>query len=242
VVFFLICIKALTLTSPLFFVLEFGVSIKNHRDGESSLYHVENNETDESRRQQHVLTVPASTLGCNSNHIQRSVVQKAVAVSQTDKKADVPNVAPFCECPESSQYLKQMNIEEHQNKENENPEAQSVNYCNGCTLAVRNEQRKAANLDSRTDIPNHACSALLLNAVNDAKGTSFSQRVRVRMGTKAFSDVLKESFSSYQKTCDTASTILSGTSKRSSLQNACVLSKYICIFSVYLPSVFPLCQ
>lgn len=199
------------------------MSIRNHLGRESRLYHIEDNETNESHRQQHVLIAPAVTLGSNIKHIQKAAVQKAVAVSQTNKKADVANVAPFCECLEVSQYFKQINIEEHQNKENENPKAQNVNYFN--CLAIRNEQIKAANLDSRTDVPNHVCSTLLRNTVNDVKSTSFPQRVRVRMGTKAFSDVHKESSSSYQKPCDTASTIISGTSKHSSLQDAYVLSK-----------------
>ncbi|KDR18574.1 Tyrosine-protein phosphatase non-receptor type 13 [Zootermopsis nevadensis] len=140
---------------------EFGVSIRNHLGRESRLYHIENNETGNSRRQQCVLIAP-----CNVKH-----TQKAVAVIQRDNKADVANVVPFCDRLGVSQYLKQINIEEHQNKENENPEAQKVHYCNSYTLAVRNEQRKATN--SRTDIQDHVCSALSRNTVNDIKGTSF---------------------------------------------------------------------
>jgi hypothetical protein len=207
------------------FVLEFGVSIKNHLGRESTLYQTENSEASESHRQQHVFISPAVTLRNNTKHIQESIVQKAVTVSQTHKEADIANRAPFCECAEFAQYVKQINIEEDQNKENENPKAQDVNCCNCCTLAIRNEQTKAANFGSRTEVPARVCSTLLSNMVNDVKGASFPQRIRVQMGTKAFSDVHNKDSSSYQKLCDAASTVVSDTCKCSSLHDAYVLSK-----------------
>lgn len=204
------------------------MSIKKHLGKEYRLYNIENNENNDSHKQQHVFVMPAFTLRRNIKHIQKTVDEDAVVVSQTDKKANIANITPFSECLEVSQCLSQINIEEHQNKENENPAAYmkpGMNYCNFYTLAVRNEQEKVENLDSRVEVHNHVYSPLLRNAVNDSKGASYPQRIRVRMGTKTFSDAHKEDSEPYQKAYDTASIPISDIFKQSSLQDVYVLSK-----------------
>lgn len=218
------------------FVLEFGVSIKHYLGRESKLYHVENNENSESHKQQHAFVMPAVTLGSYSKHILKAVGHNDV-VRQTEVNADIANVPQLNECHEISEQLKQTDIEEYQNKENENPVApmkQDANSCNFYTLTVRNEQRKAVSLDSRAEVPNHVSSTLLRNTLNDLKGAGFPQQIRVRMGTKSLIDVTKEHLSSYQKPCVTASIPILDTSKQSSVQDAYVLSKYNFIFTVNL--------
>jgi hypothetical protein len=206
------------------FVLEFGVSIKHHLGKEHMLYHVENNEDSESYRQQHVFDIP-------SNYCKQ--ILKTV-VRQTEGKADIAYVLHVSGCSEASQQLKQTDIEEHQNKENENPAApmkRDVNSCNVYTLTTRNEQRKALNPDNRPEAPNHVPSAVLRNTVNDFKSAAFPQQIRVRMGTKALIDVTKER---NQKLCVTASIPVSDTPKQSSSQDAYVLSKFSFVFTMNL--------
>jgi hypothetical protein len=218
------------------FVLEFGMSIKHHLGRENSLYRVENNENSEAYRQQRVFITPSITHGSNRKHILKAVGDKDV-VRQTEMNADIANVPQLSECPEISHHLKQTDIEEHQNKENENPVApmkQDANSCNFYMLTVRNEQRKPVSLDKRAEVPNHVSSKLLRNTVNDFKGAGFPQQIRVRMGTKSLIDVTKEHHSSCRKPCATASIPTIDTSKQSSVQDAYVLSKYSLIFTVNL--------
>jgi hypothetical protein len=212
------------------------VSIKHHLGRESRLYRVENNENGESYRQQHAFIMPAINSGSYSKHILKDVGHNDV-VRQTEVNADIANVPQLSECHEISQQLKQTDIEGHQNKENENPAApmkQDVNSYNLYALTVRNEQRKAVSLDSRAEVPNHVSSTLLRNTVNDFKGASSPQQIRVQMGTKSLTDVTKEHHSSYQEPCVTASIPVLDTSKQSSVQNAYVLSKYSFMFTVNL--------
>jgi hypothetical protein len=206
-----------------FSVLEFGVSIKTHLGRESKLYHIESSEISESCSQRHVLIVPA----VNTKHITTADDQRAVERSQTENKASNANIAPLSDCLKVSECSKQVNIEEHQNKENENPVAHVKENvaCHCYIIPVRNKDRKFANLDSRIEVSDRVCSTVLRDTVNNFKGTSFSQQIKIRMGTKAFRNIHKEGSSSYQKTYATESVIMSDTSKQPSLQDAYVLSK-----------------
>jgi hypothetical protein len=206
------------------FVLEFGVSIKHHLGKGHMLYHVENNENSESYRQQHVVNIPSSY----GKQILKAVVR------QTEGKADIANVLHLRGCLETSQQLKQTDVEEYQNKENENPAVpmkQDVNSCNVYTLTTRNEQRKAVNLDNRPEAPHHVPCAVLRNTVNGFKSAGLPQQIRVRMGTKSLIDVTEER---NQKPCVTASIPVSDASKQSSPQDAYVLSKCSFIFTMSL--------
>jgi hypothetical protein len=212
------------------------VSIKHHLGKENRLYDVENNENSDSFRQQHVFNIPAVTPSSYSKHVLKSVDHKDV-VRQTDMNAHIANILHQSECPEISQKLIQTDVEEHQNKENEAPTApmeQNVNSYNCYTLTARNEQRKAVSLDNRAESPNHVSPILLRNTANNFKGMGFPQQIRVRMGTMSLINVPKEHHSSYQKPCDTTSIPVLGTCKQSSFQDAYVLSKYTCIFSMIL--------
>jgi hypothetical protein len=219
-----------------FSVLEFGVSIKTHLGRESKLHRIENSEINELCSQRHVLVVPAVSVGNNSKHVTRADDQRDIETRETYKKANTANITPLSECLEVSECSKQVNVEEHQNKENENPAAnmkEDMN-CDCYIIPPRNKGRKVANLDSRTEVPDHVCSTVLRDTVNSSKGKGFSQQIRVRMGTKAFANIHKEDSSSYQKPYATASVAMSNTSERSPLQDAYVLSKCNFVFTVNL--------
>lgn len=190
------------------------------------MYHSENNENSEPYRQQHAFIMPAVTLGSYTKHSLKAVGHNDVR--QTEVNADIANVRQLKECHGISQQLKQTDVEEHQNKENENPAAtvkQDASSCNFYTSVVRNEQRKAVSLDNGAEVPNRVSSTLLRNTMNDLKGAGFPQQIRVRMGTKSLIDVAKEHHSSYQKPCVIASIPILDTSEQSTIQNAYVLSK-----------------
>jgi hypothetical protein len=210
-----------------FYVLEFGVSIKTHLGRESKLYRIENSEINDLCSQQHVFVVPAVSVGSNSKNVSREADQRDVERRQTDKKASTANIVPLIESLVVTECSKQVDIEEHQNKENENPAARMKELvnCDGYIVPLRSEERKVANLDGKREVPDCVCSTVLRDQANSFKGTSFSQQIRIRMGTKTFSNVHKEDVSSYQKPYATASIIMSDTYKQSSLQDAYVLSK-----------------
>jgi len=186
--------------------------------------------------QQRARIVSAGSVGDNSNHVTRADDRRDIERRQTDRIAITANMIPLGECLEVSERSKQVDIEEHQNKENENPAAHmkgDVN-CVCSVILLGNEERKGANLCSRTEVPDFACSTVLRDTVNSCRGTNFSQHMRIRMGTKAFSNVYKEDSSPYQQPCATAPVIVSDASKWSSVQDAYVLSKYNFVFTVTL--------
>jgi hypothetical protein len=203
------------------------VSIKTHPVRESKLYRIENSDINEVHSQQHARVASAVIVGGNSKHGTRADDRRGVERRQTDRTATTINMIPLGERLEVSECSKQFDIEEHQNKENENPVAHvkgDVN-CDYLIIPLRNEEMKGANLGSRTEVPDCACSTVLRDTVNSSRSTNFSQHMRIRMGTKAFSNMYKEDFSSYQQPYATAPFIVSDPSKWSSLQDAYVLSK-----------------
>jgi hypothetical protein len=201
------------------------VSIKTHLRRESKLYRIENSDINEVCSHQCARVVSAVGCGGNSKHITRADDNRDVERRHTDKLANTANMTPLSECLEVSECPKQADIEEYQNKENESPAAHSV-------IPLRNEGRKVANLRSRTEVPDRACSTVLRDTVNSFRGTNFSQQMRIRMGTKTFCNVYKEDSSSHQKPDATAPVILSDTPKWSSPQDAYVLSKCNFLFTV----------
>lgn len=212
------------------------MSIKTHLGRESKLYRIENSDINEVRSQQRARVVSAVRVGSNSKHVTRADDHMDFERRQTDRIANTVNIIPLGEHLEVSECSKQVDIEEHQNKENENPAARvqgDVN-CDCSIIPLRNEERKGANLGSRTEVSDFACSTVLRDKVNSLRGTNFSQHVRIRMGTKAFSNVYKEDSSPYQQPYDTAPVIVSDVSKCSSLQDAYVLSKCNFVFTLNL--------
>jgi len=210
------------------------VSIKTHLGRESKLYRIANSDINEVCSQQCACVVSAVSVGGNSNHVTRADDCRGIERTQTDRIANTTDMIPLGERLEVSEYSKQVAIEEYQNKENENPAAHvkgDVN-CNCSVIPLRSEERKGANLGSRTEDLDCTCSTVLRDTVNSSRGTNFSQHMKIRMGTKAFSNVYKEDSSPYQQPYATAPVIMSDASKWSSLQDAYVLSK--CHFVVTL--------
>jgi len=200
------------------------------------LYHIEKSDTNEVCSQQRARVVSAVSVGGNSKHMTTAADRRDVERRQTDRITNTVIMIPLGEGLEASERSKQVDIEEHQNKENENPAAHvkgDVN-CDYSIIPLRNEERRGANLGSRTEVPDCACSTVLRDKVNSCRGTDFSQHLRIRMGTKAFSNVYKEDSLSYQQPYTTAPVIVSDASKWSSPQDAYVLSK--CNFSLWYPS------
>jgi hypothetical protein len=222
-----------------FSVLEFGVSIKTHLGRESKLYHIENSDFNEMHSQQHARVVTAVSVSGNSKHVTRADDGRDVERRLTDRIANTVNTFPLDERLKVSECSKQVDIEEHQNKENENPAAhvQGGVNCDCSVIPLRNEERKGANLGSRTDVPDCACSTVLRDTVNGSRGTNFSQHVRIRMGTKTFSNVYKEDSLPYQQPYATAPVIVADASKWSSLQDAYVLGKYNFFFFTCIPCI-----
>jgi hypothetical protein len=212
------------------------VSIKTHLGRETKLYRVENSDISEVCSQQRARVVSAVSVGGNSKHVTRADDRRDFERRQTDRIANTVNIIPLGELLEVSVCSKQVDIEEHQNKENENPAARvqgDVN-CDRSIIPLRNDERKGANLGSRTEVSDFACSTVLRDTVNSSRGTNFSQHVRIKMGTKAFCNVYKEDSSSHQQPYATAPVIVSDASKCSSLQDAYVLSKCNFVFTVNL--------
>jgi hypothetical protein len=217
-----------------FSVLEFGVSVKTHLGRESKLYRIQNSYVSEVHSQQHACVVSAVSVGGNSKHVTRADDRRDVKRRQTDKVANTASMTPLSERLEVSECSKQVDIEEHQNKENENPAAHvkgDVN-CDCSVIPLRNEERNSVDLGSRTEVPDRAYSTVLKDTVNSCRGTNFSQQMRIRMGTKAFSNVYKEDSSPCRKPYAAAPVTMSDTSKWSALQDAYVLSKYNFVFTV----------
>jgi hypothetical protein len=209
------------------------VSIEHQLGQENRFYHVENNEDSESHRQQHVFNIPLVARSSFGKHILKAVCREDV-IRQPE---GIANVLHLSECPEVPQQLKQTDIEELQNKENENPAApmkQDVNSCSLYALTARNEHKKTANPDNRREALHQVPSAVLRDTRNDFKSASFPQQIGVRMGTKSLIDVSKEHHSTYQKPRVTASIPIADTSEQSYLQDAYVLSKYSFIFTMNL--------
>jgi hypothetical protein len=210
-----------------FSVLEFGVSIKTHLGRESKLYRIENSDFDEMCGRQHARVVSALSVGGIGKHVTRADDHRDIARRQNDKMADTVDMIALGEHLEVLLCSKQIGIEEHQNKENENPSAHvkvGVN-CDFSVITLRNEERKGTKLGSRAEVPDCACSTVLRDTVNCSRSTNFSQHTRIRMGTKSFSNVYKEDPSPYQQPRTTAPVIVSDASKWSCLQDAYVLSK-----------------
>ena len=200
------------------------------------MYRIENSDFNEMCGQQHARVVSAVSAGGNSKHATTADDHRDIERRQDDKIANTINMIPLGECLEVSGCAKQVDIEEHQNKENENPSARmkgDVN-CDCSVIPLRNEERKGIKFGSGTEVSDCACSAVLRDTVNSCRGTNFSQHVRIRMGTKSFSNVYKEDSSPYQQPYTTAPVIVSGASKCSCIQDAYVLSKCNFVFSVNL--------
>jgi hypothetical protein len=156
---------------------------------------------------------------------------------QKDKIAIAASMTPLSERLEVSECSKQVDIEEHQNKENENPAATHVlgDVNDDCSMIpLRNEVRNIVDLGSRTEVADRACCTVLRDTANSCRGANFSQQMRIRMGTKAFSNVYKEDSSPCWKPYTAAPVTVSDTSKCCSLQDAYVLSKYNFDLSVNL--------
>ncbi|KAJ4433507.1 hypothetical protein ANN_15816 [Periplaneta americana] len=202
---------------------EFGVSIKNYLGRENKLYQVENNENNTLHRQ-HVFVTPALALSANSKRIQNTVKQKTITGSHAEMEVNGDNVASFNKSSEPSHCLESINIEEHQNKENENP----VSMREGCRYMSKNENRKATKMGSSSRVPGqNVYSTLLRNTVNNFNDTNTIHRVKVKMGTKVFGEVQKENNSS-QKTISTVSTSQAPEiSSQSSVQDVYVLNSSI---------------
>jgi hypothetical protein len=186
--------------------------------------------------QQHACVVSAVSVGGNGKHVARSDDHRDVERRQTEKIANTASMTPLSERLEVSDCSKQVDIEEHQNKENENPAAHAKGdvYYDCSVIPLRNEERNIVDLRSRTELPDRACSVVLRDTVNSCRGTNFSQQMRIRMGTKTLSNVYKEDSSPYWKPYTAAPVTVSDTSKYSSLQDAYVLSKYNFVFTVNL--------
>ena len=212
------------------------MSIKTHLGKESKLYRIENSDFNEMCGQQHARVVSAIVAGGNSKHATRADGHRDIERRQTDKLDSTVNMIPLAERLEFSERSKQVDIEEHQNKENENPSAlvKGDLYFDCSVIPLRNEETKGAKLGSRTEVLDCACSAVLRDTVNSCRGTNLSQHVRIRMGTKSFSNVYKEDSSPYQQPYAAVPVIVSDTSKWSSLQDAYVLSKCNFVFTVNL--------
>jgi hypothetical protein len=175
------------------------------------------------RGQQHACVVSAVSVGGNSKNVTRADDHRDVERRQKEKIAITASMTPLSERLEVSECSKQVDIEEHQNKENENPAAHVLGDVNDvCSvIPLRNEARNIGDLGNRTEVADRACCTVLRDTVNSYRGANFSQQMRIRMGTKAFSNVYKEDSSPYWKPYTTAP----DTSKCCSLQDAYVLSK-----------------
>jgi len=212
------------------------VSIKTHLGRENKLYRIVNSDVNEVCSQQCSRVVSAVSVDGNSKHVARADDCSGIEIRQTDRIANTANMIPLGEHLEVSECSKQVAIEEHQNKENENPAAHvkgDVN-CDCSVIPLRDEERKGVNLCSRTEVLHCACSAVLRDTVNSCRGTNFSQHMKIRMGTKAFSNVYKEDSSPYQQPYSTAPVIVTDASKWSTLQDAYVLSKCHFVFTLRL--------
>ena len=115
-----------------------------------------------------------------------------------------------------------VHIEEHQNKENENPviKRPDKDCCKKCKVES-NEWRQVPKLDSAIKVPKDVCSLM----PNEMRGSYVPQRVRVKMGTKALSDIQKENVSEILKLSECSTPVLSHAKKPSAFSDIYVLSK-----------------
>lgn len=212
------------------------MSIKTHLGRESKLHRIENSDINEVWSQQHARVVSAVSVGGNGKRVTRADDHRDIERRQSDQISNTVNEIPLSACRKVSECSKQVDIEEHQNKENENPSAyvKGDMNCDVSVIHLRNEERKGAKLCNKTEVPDCARSTVLRDTVNSCRGTNFSQHMRIRMGTKSFSNVYKEDSLPYQQPYATAPVIVSDTSKWSCLQGAYVLSKWNFLFSVNL--------
>jgi len=212
------------------------VSIKTHLGREFKLYHIANSDNNEVCSQECARVLSAVNVGGDSKRVTRADVCRYIEERHTDRIINTAKMIPLGERLEVSECSKQVAIEEHQNKENENPAALvkgDVN-CDFSVIHLGNEERKGANLGSRTEFLDCACSTVLRDTENSCRGTNFSQHMRIRMGTKAFSNIYKEDSSPYQQPYATAPVAMSDALKWSSLQDAYVLGKCHFVFTLNL--------
>ncbi|KAJ9595843.1 hypothetical protein L9F63_012966 [Diploptera punctata] len=155
---------------------EFGVPIRDHFGKEYKLYQIEDKNSSDTIEHQPVLISYAALLENDKKRNEKNVKKKNLVSTQVEK------------IPERKFSI---NIEEHQNKENENP----VNEKEGCRKSKldSNEWRDVPRRRSSIKVPKDVTT--LRDAANNWRGSYVPQRMRVKMGTKALSDAQKENVS-----------------------------------------------